>query len=397
MPQIIAENRKPTTGERFSKAFGNGLQIYEAMQREQEQKLGEVKEAAALKKFGIDVEGMGPEMRQKVVPELLKLEGKKSLQQEDFNYFSKLMGGNKQQSNPQSLVKSDLTQEETQEQNGLNLRDIPDEKIAEITIRNPKVGKAIGDAKEAILKADERDKSAFQKERDYNSKYADPVINQANTILEGAPSRKGLVRQWKQDIESGNTSGFGQFMVDKSGLEFWRSPESARSLAAGKNYFIDTLDSLAPGTRLNQFLEKNLYAALPQIGRDIESQLSVLDMQDFLDDLKEEKAKIVTRLATEDEEKYGYAKKDINTRAQKELEPYAEERQKKLALDVRKTHEDRRSNEELANELVLGKIPSGAPLTPRMMSILMIKNNDNVDKAIREATKLGFELPRRKQ
>jgi len=327
----------------------------------------------------------------------LKERMKAEAKEKNLKEISDLLRQSKKPSEKSPIAKIDDEVEEMESEEPIDFEEIPDETIAEITIKDPVIGKALLEGKKSKLKEKERNQTNFQKERERHEKVSDPILADAGKILENAPARKGLMRQWRQDVESGNTSGFGQFMVDKSGLEFWRTPESARSLAAGKHYFMDTIHSLGSGIRLNQFLEKNLYAALPQIGRDKEAQLSVLDMQEFLDDLKEEKAKIKIRLGEEDVEKEGYAKRDIDQRAQQELEEYANERQQKLAFDIRKTHEDLRSDKDLINEISSGKIPKGAPITPRMIAILKLISNDDTDKAIKKAIELGFELPRRKK
>lgn len=233
----------------------------------------------------------------------------------------------------------------------------------------------------------------FQKDREYHTQFSKPIVEQSAKTLQIIPARKGLVNQWRRDISSGKTSGLGQYLVDRSGLEFWRNPESSRAKTAAKEYFIEGLSSLSPGTRPNQFIEQQLSSALPTIGRDKESGLTVLEMQDFLDDLKEQYARNVVDIAEEDNEKYGYERKDIGIRAQKKLDQYADQRQKELATRIRTIHEDQLDDKQLSKELFLeGGVPQGTPLTQRVRSILMIKNNEDADAAMREAIRLGYEL-----
>jgi hypothetical protein len=73
MVQIIEENRKPTTTERFNQAFGNivntGSQL--AMAREQGKKQKEIDKRLS-EKLGFDISGLDPEIKKLVVAETLK-------------------------------------------------------------------------------------------------------------------------------------------------------------------------------------------------------------------------------------------------------------------------------------------------------------------------------------
>jgi superfamily I DNA/RNA helicase len=85
------------------------------------------------------------------------------------------------------------------------------------------------------------------------------------------------------DIKSGNTTGLWPFMVDKLGLESFRNPESARFTNEVKNKFVSSLQDI-PGARPNMFIERFLSTAQPMLGRTPEANLSVLELDDFIDD-----------------------------------------------------------------------------------------------------------------
>jgi hypothetical protein len=248
--------------------------------------------------------------------------------------------------------------------------------------------------KEAKLSSEEN-KRAHEKytdDRDYNAKISRPIIQEAQDSLKTSQVQKGLEKQLRTDIASGNTSGLFPFMVEKLGLESWRNPESARFTNEVKNLFLGSLQEI-PGARPNQFIERVLSTAQPMIGRSPEANLSVLDVADFVRDVNDEHSKLVLKNAKQDREKYGYAKDDISERAWDDMGDYVNRRQEKMAIDIRERHEKDKSTSDLISEVLKGEVPPGTPLTPKMMKIFYIKNNKDIKKAVAEAKKSNFVLP----
>ncbi len=231
-------------------------------------------------------------------------------------------------------------------------------------------------------------------ERTYHSKTSLPAIEAASKVVRAAPSKKGLINQHRRDIDSGNVTGYGQFLADKTGWEIFRNPEAARARSAAKQYFIQSLNSLAAGARPNIFLEQQLSAGQTQIGREEEANQTVLDLMEFTDDLEEQRARYILEEAEKDEKVFGFAKNDVERRADKRMIPYAEQREDEMAYTIRKRHEDELDDEKLVKEVISGNIPNGTPLTLRMANILMLKNNDDEAKAQAEAKRLGFIIPK---
>jgi len=72
---------------------------------------------------------------------------------------------------------------------------------------------------------------------------------------------------------------------------------------------------------------------------------------------------------------------------------FANRRQEKMAQQIRERHEKDMSPADLMSEVLSGKITSETPLTPKMMQVFYIKNDKDINKAVREAESLGFILP----
>jgi len=257
--------------------------------------------------------------------------------------------------------------------------------------------KGYSESSKQQLKHNQEDESRkakqFQEDRNYHSKTSGPLIEEATNIVKTEPVKKGLINQHRRDIDSGNTTGLGNFLADKTGWEVFRNPEAARSRSAGKQYFMQSLNELAPGARMNVFLEQQLSAGQTQIGREEEANQSVLDLMEFTDDLKAQRAKYLLEEAEKDEAALKYAKNDIARRADKRMAKYAEQREDEMAYTIRKRHEDPIEDDKLVQEMFTGKVPEGTPLTLRAARILMIKNNDDEKKAQAEAKRLGFIFP----
>ena len=179
-----------------------------------------------------------------------------------------------------------------------------------------------------------------------------------------------------------------------TGLEFYRTPEEARYKAAVKHRFLENVSSMGGGVRPNQFLERVLSSAQTTLGRNKESDLSVLDMEEFIDDMKTQRAKFEIEEAKKDREKLGYSKNDISERADEKMEKWAEQRQDEMAYDIRNRHEEKLDDTQLLDEVIGNKVGPDTPLTKRMVRLLMIKNNDNVKEAEKEAISLGFRIPK---
>lgn len=246
--------------------------------------------------------------------------------------------------------------------------------------------------KEDVKKTKET-RRQFESDRTYHSKISDPIVEAANASLKEEPVKKGLNAQLRKDIASGNTSGFFPFLVDKMGIESFRNPESARFTSEIKNKFVSSLADI-PGARPNMFIERVLSTAQPQLGRSQEANLSVLDLNDFVDDLDFERARQIRNIAKEDRKELGYVRNDVVERAEERMGNYANKRQEQMAYDIRRRHEDAIEDDaDLLSEIIGKNIPEGTPVTRRTMRLLMIKNKDDPKKAVAEAKKLGMVFP----
>lgn len=372
-------------GQKLAGGVERGLETGQRLMQEYQQ-------AEAYKKLGIP-EGTPPELAKTVLTEKLKSDYKKELLDKKQNFITSILGKSDQGK------QSDIS--DNQETLEGKFSKISDQDIVEATALDPTLGKALRDAKDAEIRSfegkEKETRRKFEADREFHSKRSDPVINAAEQVIKKAPINRTLIQQQRRDISSGNTSGVIPFLVEKLGLEAYRDPESARFKTASKQRFVESIQELGgAGARPNQFIEQQLTSAQPALGRSEEANQGVLDLEEFIEDMKLQRAKYELELAEQDREKFGYAKNDISQRADKLMKNYTEQRQDEMAYDIRKRHENNLDDEKLVQEVVSGNVPYDTPLTMRVARILMIKNNDDEKKATAEAKRLGFRFPTEK-
>ena len=122
-------------------------------------------------------------------------------------------------------------------------------------------------------------------------------------------------------------------LAELTGIEGFRSPEGAIFKTAGKEYFLGNISRA--GARPNQWIEQQIADMMPKLGRSPEANLSVTRALENELDLDEERIRLTNGLADELESKLGYVPRDLGSRVNKELQVYAERKQKELFNDLR--------------------------------------------------------------
>lgn len=383
--QVIRANPNiKSFGQRLNEGIGSGLETLQQYQKMAQEQAKQQRFADEVKKlYGIDVSSMSQEGMEKLATEAYKQKAKLGQFEEKVNIFNKLRGRK-----PESQGVSEDQEEALPSQEDEELAYMIDPKLGEYLERTRTK------AEDRKFKEKEKERKEFVEERDFHSKYTDPILKESESVLKAAGTKRGFHEQLKRDILSGNTSGFMQALVDSTGFEPFRNPESARFKGAVKNRFVESIKSLGTGgARPNQFIEKQLASAQETLGRDIESNYTIALMESFKDEMDEAYAKFINEEAGKDIEAKGYAKRSIVDRAQKRMDKFAEQKQDELAYDIRKFHEDQIDDSKLTQEVLMG-VPNDTPLTIRAARILMLKNANDERKAQAEAKKLGFRIPK---
>ena len=255
----------------------------------------------------------------------------------------------------------------------------PDQVVA-ASLVNPQLGNTLSNLYQTQQKAAEKQR-AYESQR--SIKYLDKISDLATNI----PERRIAIDSAKAAVKSGQMTPFGgDFVADILNLPQLRSGSGAQLATAAKTNLIGSLSQIAGG-RPNQFIEKQISNAFAKAGQTEEANLAQLDIIEAKLDMDEKIAQVTDQLADQYRSELGYVPESIDREVRKAVQPYAENRMKELAYDLRENMEKEIGLSEIKK---LKKVPTGTPLTLRSAKILVDKYGDKAEEI---AIKMGYEIP----
>lgn len=148
-----------------------------------------------------------------------------------------------------------------------------------------------------------------------------------------------ILEQSIQDIkEASPEMSINDYLADITGFEPLRTERGVKFKTAVKDFFLADLTRV--GARPNMWVEQQLLDALPKTGRNPEANLITAEGMQFKVDLAKKREELQSRLIDEDTKKYGFAKSDVSSRADKEMKKYVIDRQKELKDNIKKIKKD---------------------------------------------------------
>lgn len=252
----------------------------------------------------------------------------------------------------------------------------PDQVLA-ASVVNPQLGNTLSNLYQSQQKS-------FEKERAYQSERSNKYLDKASELATALPERKIALESAKSAIQSGEMTPFGgDFVADILNIPQLRTASGAQLATAAKTNLIGSLAQVTGG-RPNQFIEKQINNAFAKAGQTQEANIAQLDIIKAKLDIDEKLAEATDQLADQYRQQRGYVPESIDRDVRKMVKPYADQRMKELAYDLR---------ENLEKEIginVLKKVPNGTPLTLKTAKAFLDKYGD---KAEEMAIKLGYEIP----
>lgn len=342
MPQLQVINRPPSAAQQILGGLGQGLGTG----------LGQ----------GIQ-EGVGQFFEQK-------------LKQERTNSLLKTLGID---SNSQPLQESMGTEQSpVAKQSGLG--NLTPEKIFAVAAVDPQMGSTLANIYQSQQKS-------FEKQRSYESERSTKYLDKVSDLATNIPERRMAIDSAKSAVTSGQMTPFGgDFVADILNLPQLRTSSGAQLATAAKTNLVGSLSQITGG-RPNQFIEQQINNAFAKAGQTKEANLAQLEIIGAKLDIDEKLAQITDQLADQYRQQLGYVPESIDRDVRKEIKPYADQRMKELAYDLRENSETELGSEELKK---MKKVPNGTPLTLRMAKILIDKYGDKAEEV---AVKLGYEIP----
>lgn len=255
----------------------------------------------------------------------------------------------------------------------------------------PEVAREIARQEDIGVKREKLELQKEAPEREYQAKQVHEVLDRVKTSKENLIQRRTDYRIAEAQLkQSPNDIGsLKNFIADSFNLPGLKSAPAAAFSSVMKDAYVQSLKQI-PGMRPNQWIEQVIQTAMARVGQSDEANQNILDIGNFKLDLEEEYNNIVDGLRNYYESQGQKIPSSIGDQAYKSLLPFAEERQKELAYDMRVNFEKETGMEKLSK---LKHVPTGTPLTIEMAEILKQKTGGDEKKAIKLAESLGYEIP----
>jgi len=279
-----------------------------------------------------------------------------------------------------------------------NLGNLTDEQITGLILSRFPEHNRLG---EAAFKKKEQAQRKFEADRKYHSKGAAESEKFASGIRRGLDSQESALALSRQAIESGDTGPLSWSNVaQRLGIPELMNEAGTQLSQAGKEFFFGNMQRLSARAQ-NQWLEQRITQLSAQVGDPQISALAKQVMQEG--DLKLGKAYITAydKIASDDMQKYGYVRNDVERRAYDAIKPESDEILKETSYKTRMLYEQEKGVEKLKKD-INKKVPAGTMLTDLTIAIMSndFKGKDgkvDSEKLIEKAKKLGYTRPTKEQ
>lgn len=247
----------------------------------------------------------------------------------------------------------------------------------------------ISEPAKAILKGRDEERNLTQKKNESWTKFgmerAKKVLDKAEEIAQTLPVKTTALKLMVDSIANKNLSFFSpDNLAEITGIEAFRSPEGALFKTAAKEYFLGNISRA--GARPNQWIEQQIADMMTKVGRSTEANLSVARALQNETDLDKERVRLTENLfndlKTRDKD-IG----DLGPLVNNRLSKFAEEKQNELFNDLRAIKTVAQGKAQKFH-----KVSEGTKISPYMVDALLISFQNDPEKALKEAKKLGYSV-----
>lgn len=190
-------------------------------------------------------------------------------------------------------------------------------------------------------------------------------------------------------VETGNLGFFSlDNLANRTGLDVFRTAKGSQLITAGKENLLNNMGRVSARAQ-NIWFEQRLDSMFPQIGQSREANLTILEMLEGEEALDKAYVNEFDRQAENDEQKFGYVKKDIERRVRSELQPLEKRLFDRTSYRLKDIEEREKGLTNLKKE-VGKKVPKGTPLTLTMAKLYKDKFGND---ALSAAKKNGYTIP----
>lgn len=210
------------------------------------------------------------------------------------------------------------------------------QQLAAIEQRNPQLANLI--QQNQINKQRESQKYQMAKEqRAFKSN--ETFFKELNTLRESIPNQEVNLLRIGNVISAGDLTSLrnvaAEMFANRIPSEFISTASANELRSAVKDAFVADLKSLPTGSRLNQFIEKNLLTALESPLKTPENNQIILESQKFDLDKKKKKIEIADNLMNAYERAGREPPSNFSKDVDRYLKPYVDEKLKELTQKIK--------------------------------------------------------------
>ena len=403
MVQIIQENRKPTSLQHIGQLLsglnnvaGDVGSQYQQMKQNasSNQRLNEL--------TGMDVSGLSPKLQEIALAEALKSQGKQQLMGQKQDLLGQIFGQgsqNQQRGMGQKLQGQPQQQQQQSQDDGMQMPQgfdaskLSDAQIAQATAMDPNLGRVLQHSRDVGLR-EQREKRTesrreFEKEREFHTSQSKDADKEVSLIRSSLPRKEMALDFARNAVETGNLSFFSpDKLADATGIDLFRTAKGSQLTTAAKENLLGNMGRVS-ARAANMWFEQRLNSMFPKIGQSREANLTAQEMLEGEAEMEKAYLSEYDRLAAQDEEKYGFTRKDIQKRAQEAVKPIQKQIFQRSSYRMKEIEEQEKGLSSLKTNV--GKnVVKGTPLTLAMAKLYKDKF---ADKALDVAKKNGYYIP----
>lgn len=278
------------------------------------------------------------------------------------------------------------TQSPTQNQppnQAISWKDLTDEQIVQL-----RGIKGFKEPAEAEQNRRIEDRKATQKENSEIFKFdlnrAGKVLDESAEVSRSIPQKRSALANIKDAILNRDLSFWSyDNLAEMTGLEGLRSPEGALFKTAGKEYFLGSIQRA--GARPNQWIEQQISDMLQKIGRSTAANLTVSRALENELDIDQKRVDLTNEISERMRSEGNTSMKGLGQEVDRQLKTYAEEKQNQLYNDLRAI-----SSIDDKRPVSFKKVTGNPTVSEYVVEALLNKFNNDADKAMQEAIKLGY-------
>ena len=232
----------------------------------------------------------------------------------------------------------------------------------------------------------------FNDERNFNAKGAEEAEKKVSALRESIPKKRQAFEMARQAIASGEVGAFSiNNFAERLGIPELQTAKGAQLLTASKEFLLGNMARVSAKGQ-NQWFEQRLAAMFPQIGKSRAANETITEMLQADLALDEAYVTEYNKLAKQDQEQYGYIKKNIEQRAYENIAPIEKKIMDKTNYMVQKIYETEKGDKWVM-ENAKRKPAKGTMLTAKMYKAMLRDYGNDPVQTIQNAKKLGYKIP----